>query len=165
MRRIRHTPPLRFFLLGATSHHTCDGLHCCRNCCSFHSSSAGAMFVACRATTSFLACTSVDCCTHQIIQVDSIETYLFYTSASAIPTFNQSKLDCADLYLAPPPCQWVWFSQMLLSLCYHLLRDVSHELVSLDLHCWYHQEVNVYFGGQHVIFKNLSRAHESHDHD
>jgi hypothetical protein len=156
---------LQLLLLGATLHHTCNGLHHCRNSCSSHSSSAGATFVACRTVTSFLACTPVDCCTHWIIQVDSIKTYLFYTLASAISTFNQSKLDCADSYPAPSPCQRVWFSQMLFSLCYLLLRDASHELVSLDLHCWYYQEVNVYSGGQHIIFKNLSRAHESHDHD
>ncbi len=127
--RIRCTPLLQLMLLGATSRHTCDGLHRCRNCCSSHYSSAGATFVACHSVTSFLACTSVHCCTHQIIEVDSIKTYLFYTLASAIPIFNQSKLDCANLYPAPPPCQWVWFSQMLLSLCYLLLRDASHELV------------------------------------
>jgi hypothetical protein len=136
-----------------------------KKCCSSHSSSDSATFVACCAVTFFSACTSVDCCAHQIIQVDSITTYLFYTLASAITIFNQSKLDCADLYPAPPPCQRVWFSQMLLRLCYLLPRDASHDLVSLDLHCWYHQEVNVYFAGQHIIFKNLSRAHESHDHD
>jgi hypothetical protein len=122
------------------------------------------MFVGCHAVTSFVACTSVDCCAHWIIQVNSIKTYLFYILASAIFTINQSKHDCTDLYQAPPG-QRVWFSQMLLSLCYLLLRDVSHELVSLDLHCWYHQEVNVDFAGQHIIFKIFSRAHESHDHD
>jgi hypothetical protein len=48
---------------------------------------------------------------------------------------------------APPPCQRVWLSQLLFSLCHHFLGDASHELVSQDYCIFFgchHQEVPIH---------------------